>query len=150
MSDSTEVKSAGVLKRLGAMLYDGLLLIALWMVVTALLLPLTGGEAITSDRVGALELVYQAVLVLVFVAFFGGFWTRRGQTLGMVAWRLKLQRADGSPVGWSDALKRLAAACVSFFALGLGYFWIWIDRDGLAWHDRWTDTRVVALPKQKK
>ena len=40
-------------------------------------------------------------------------------------------------------------ACVSLAALGLGYFWIWIDRERLAWHDRWSGTRVVVLPKKK-
>ena len=37
------------------MLYDFLLVVAIMMVVTATLLPLTGGEAITSERYGALE-----------------------------------------------------------------------------------------------
>jgi uncharacterized RDD family membrane protein YckC len=38
---------------------------------------------------------------------------------------------------------------VSVAALGLGYFWIWIDRDRLAWHGRWSGTKVVVLPKKK-
>jgi uncharacterized RDD family membrane protein YckC len=141
--------SAGVLRRFGAMFYDALLLIALMMVVTAALLPLTGGEAITVDRFGALEYVYRGLLLLIIVVFFGGFWTRRGQTLGMAAWRLKVERNDGSLLSWSDVLKRLAGATVSLLALGLGYFWIWIDRDRLAWHDRWSGTRVIVLPKKK-
>jgi uncharacterized RDD family membrane protein YckC len=32
----------------------------------------------------------------------------------------------------------------------LGYFWIWIDRDRLAWHDRWSGTRVVVTPKKQE
>lgn len=130
------------------MLYDLLLVAALLMVVTALLLPLTGGEAITSQRLGALEYAYQALLLVIVVGFFGWFWTRRGQTLGMMAWRLKVIREDGSSLSWVDTLKRLGAALVSWAALGLGYFWIWIDRDRLAWHDRWTRTRVIVLPKR--
>ncbi len=148
-SEGSEYKSAGVLRRFGAMLYDALLIIALWMIVTALLLPLTGGEAITSDRVGALEYAYRAILIAIFVVFFGVFWTRRGQTLGMTAWRLRVQRADGASLTWSDVLKRLAGACVSLAVLGLGYFWIWIDRDRLTWHDRWSGTRVIVMPKKK-
>lgn len=141
--------SAGVFRRFGAMFYDALLIIALWMVATAFLLPLTGGEAITSERVGALEYVYRFVLLAIFVAFFGLFWTRRGQTLGMAAWKIRIERVDGARLTWADVMKRLAGAFVSFFALGLGYFWIWIDRDRLAWHDRWSGTRVVQLPKKK-
>ncbi|MET0533447.1 MAG: RDD family protein [Steroidobacter sp.] len=141
--------SAGVLRRLGAMFYDLLLVIALMMVVTAVLLPITDGEAITSERFGAWEYAYQLLLLVVVVLFFGVFWTRRGQTLGMTAWRLRLQRVDGSLLGWVDVLKRMGAATVSLCLAGVGYWWIWIDRERLAWPDRWTGTRVVVLPKKR-
>ena len=141
--------TAGVLRRLGAMLYDLLIVVALMFIVTALFLPFTAREAITPRDSGALERIYQAALVLVAVLFFCVFWTRRGQTLGMLAWRLRVERSDGSTLTWRDALIRLAGACVSLAALGLGYFWIWVDRDRLAWHDRWSGTRVVVLPKKQ-
>jgi uncharacterized RDD family membrane protein YckC len=141
------VSHVGVLRRLGAMLYDTLIIAALLMVVTALLLMLTGGEAITSERFGAWELVYQLVLLGVIVGFFGWFWTRRGQTLGMRAWRLRVVREDGATRSWSDSLKRMTAALVSLAPLGFGYFWLWFDRDKLTWHDRWTHTRIILLPK---
>jgi uncharacterized RDD family membrane protein YckC len=131
------------------MLYDALLVTALLMIVTAAFLPLTSGEAITYERVGAFEYVYRLLLLAVVVAFFGVFWTRRGQTLGMAAWRLQLVRVDGARIAWRDVLLRLGGACVSWAALGLGYFWIWIDRDRLAWHDRWSGTRVIVLPKRR-
>jgi uncharacterized RDD family membrane protein YckC len=140
--------SAGVLRRFGAMLYDLLLVIALWFIVTAVFLPFTGGEAITPDRSVVVERIYQSVLLLVVVLFFCLFWTWRGQTVGMLAWRLRVERSDGTLLTWRDALLRLGAASVSLAALGLGYFWIWIDRDRLAWHDRWTGTRVVVTPKK--
>ena len=140
--------SAGVLRRFGAMLYDLLLVIALLFIVTALFLPFTGGEAITPERSVVVERIYQVVLLCVVVVFFCLFWTWRGQTVGMLAWRLRVERSDGTLLTWRDALLRLSGACVSLAALGLGYFWIWIDRDRLAWHDRWSGTRVVVTPKK--
>lgn len=137
-----------MLRRFGAMFYDGLLIVALMFVVTALFLPFTGGEAILASRMPVLAALYNVVRIAVFVGFFGLFWTRRGQTLGMTAWRLKVRRLDGSLLTWSDALKRLGLAFVSFLPLGLGYFWVWFDRDRLAWHDRWTGTRVVVERKK--
>lgn len=131
------------------MFYDALLVTASLMVVTAMFLPLTGGEAITMDRVGPFEYVYRGVLLAVIVLYFGWPWTRSGQTVGMMAWRLRLERTDGSMVRWSDALKRLAGALISLLAAGLGYWWIWIDREQRTWHDRWTDTRVIVLPKRR-
>ena len=149
MTDSPSTPpSAGVLRRLGAMFYDLLLVIASMMAVTAVLLPLTGGDAITSERFGAWEYAYRALLLVVVIMFFGVFWTRRGQTLGMQAWRLQIQREDGGFLTWPDVFKRLGAATVSLCLAGVGYWWIWIDRDRLAWPDRWTRTRVVVLPKR--
>lgn len=141
---------AGVLRRFGAMLYDTLLVVALLFIVTALFLPFTGGEAITPHSSAAGERIYQATLLIVIVLFFCLFWTWRGQTVGMLAWRLRVERNDGTFLTWPDALLRLGGACVSLAALGLGYFWIWIDRDRLAWHDRWSGTRVVVLAKKKQ
>jgi uncharacterized RDD family membrane protein YckC len=140
--------SAGVLRRFGAMLYDSLIVFALAVIVTLLFFPFTG-KGITPRESGAVEHIYQAALLLVIVLFFCVFWTWRGQTLGMVAWRLRVERTDGTFISWRAALIRLGGAWVSFAALGLGYFWIWIDRDRLAWHDRWSGTRVVVLPKKK-
>lgn len=145
----SDLPSAGVLRRLGAMFYDLLLVIAVMMVATAVFLPLTGGEAITSERYGAWEYAYRVLLLAIVILFFGLFWTRRGQTLGMTAWRLRLEREDGSLLSWADVIKRLAGATVSLVLAFAGYWWIWIDRDKLAWHDRWTRTRVVVLPKNR-
>lgn len=139
--------TAGVLRRCGAMLYDTLLVLALMAAVTLMFFPFTG-KAVTPQESGPLERVYQAALLLVVVLFFCVFWTWRGQTVGMLAWRLRVERNDGSFLTWRDALLRLAGACVSFAALGLGYFWIWIDAEGRAWHDRWSGTRVVVVPKK--
>ena len=132
------------------MLYDFLLLIALTMVVTAALLPLTNGEAITRERFGAWEYAYRVLLLVVTVGFFGLFWTRQGQTVGMMAWRLKIEREDGRLLSWRDVIKRLGVATPSLLLAGVGYFWAWFDRDRLTLPDRWTHTRVVVLPKKKR
>ena len=145
-----ERQSAGVLRRLGAMLYDTLLVVALLMVITALMLPITRGEALTRQTLGPYEYLYRVVLLLALIGFFGLFWTKRGQTLGMQAWRLRMQKIDGSLLSWTDVVKRMGAAFVSFAVAGFGYWWIWIDKDRLAWPDRWTRTRVVVLAKRKK
>ena len=139
---------AGLPRRLAAMFYDALLLGAVLMIATALLLPLTGGEAITPAGHPWLEFAYRLVIVGLVVLFFGTFWTRRGQTLGMASWRLRVEREDGKLLTWGDTVKRLAASLISWLPLGLGYFWILFDRAGRAWHDRLSRTRVVLLPKR--
>jgi len=141
------VERAGLLRRLGAMLYDGLLLLAVLIVATALFLPLTGGEAVDPAKNPLLEFVYRAMLLLLIVGFFGLFWTRRGQTLGMASWRLRVEREDGGLLTWSDTLRRLGGALLSLLPFGLGFLWVLVDPQRRAWHDRLSGTRVVVLPK---
>ncbi len=114
------------------------------MTVTWLLLPLTRGEAITHETVGAFEYLYRALLLGLVVAYYGFSWTRSGQTLGMLAWRIRVVRSDGGGLlRWRDVLLRLAASMLSWLPAGLGYFWMLFDRDHLTWHDRLSRTRVV-------
>lgn len=77
-------ETAGLLRRCGAMLYDGLLLLALWM-VAALFFVILGHQTTA-------ELVYwqTAANVLIAWGFFVWFWTHGGQTLGMQAWNIRL------------------------------------------------------------
>jgi uncharacterized RDD family membrane protein YckC len=141
---------AGLMRRLAAMLYDTLLLVAIAMVATGLLLPLTGGEAITAESPPALKAAYRALLLGIVFAFYGLFWTRRGQTLGMQSWRLRVEREDGGLLGWNDVLRRLAAALLSLLPLGLGFLWVLFDPGKRAWHDRLSGTRVVLVPKHQR
>jgi uncharacterized RDD family membrane protein YckC len=139
---------ASLARRLAAMFYDGLLLVAILMIATALLLPFTGGAAITAADHRWLASAYRLLLAGLVALFFGTFWTRSGQTLGMASWRLRVEREDGTLLTWGDATKRLAAAVLSLLPIGLGFVWILFDREGRAWHDRLSRTRVVLLPKR--
>jgi uncharacterized RDD family membrane protein YckC len=137
----------GLVRRLAAMLYDGLLLVALWFVATALLLAVSGGHLSDPERPLWLLYTLRASLLLVTFMFFAGFWTNGGQTLGMRAWRLKLISVSGDPVNWKQALWRFAAAIPSVGALGLGLFWMLLDQERCAVHDRLSGTRLVLLAK---
>ena len=140
---------AGLLRRLAAAVYDGLLLAGLLMLASALWLPITGGEAV--QRGTPLFLLFQLYLLLVCFAFFAWFWTHGGQTLGMRAWRLKLVTCDGGPIGLARALGRLGAAIVSAVPAGIGFWWALFDRERACLHDGWAGTRVLyEKPPEKK
>jgi uncharacterized RDD family membrane protein YckC len=175
MSGDAAQRSAGIGRRFGAMLYDSVVLVGILALATLPFLPVLNGKVLAPREVGALAYVYWLWQALLVSAFFVFFWTRRGQTLGMLAWRLRIQRADGENVSWKHAIRRLAlvaallipvwsgyhliwrewsdanarmlATTVALLPFLAAYFWIWIDRDGLAWHDRWSGTRVILLPK---
>ena len=141
--------AAGLWRRLATILYDSLLLVALWFAVATIFLAISGGRLAAPDRPLGLLYAFRATLLLVSFLFFGWFWTRGGQTLGMHAWRLKLISDSGPALTWSQALRRFAAAGLSWAALGLGYWWVMIDREKRAWHDILSGTRVVVLPKPR-
>ncbi|MEI8297483.1 MAG: RDD family protein [Pseudomonadota bacterium] len=120
---------AGVVRVLSAAAYDGLLLLALLMVLTATLQLLTHGEAITRARVGAWEYAYRALLLVAVGAYYGIACTRRGQTLGMKAWHLRLERPDGSLPGWRAVALRLTCAGPLYLALIAGIA-LYMAREG--------------------
>ncbi|MCP5299220.1 MAG: RDD family protein [Chromatiaceae bacterium] len=140
MINLDNVASPSLLRRLAAMFYDGWLLVALWLIGVTFDYFLR--RAIGIDAQGADPLLRAYMAVCPF-AFFGWFWTHGGQTLGMRAWRLLLVDADGGPIGWRQAMIRVAAAHLSLLLAGLGYLWILVDRDRLAWHDRLSRSRLV-------
>ncbi len=73
--------------------------------------------------------------------FFIFFWEKSGQTLGMKAWKLRLQNQDGTRINKMTGLKRLLPTL-----LGLGNLLVIFDRKNkLSLQDRLTNTEVVVL-----
>ena len=75
------------------------------------------------------------------VFFFVFFWAKSGQTLGMRAWRLRVQNLDGSLISKSTGLKRILPTL-----LGFGNILVLFDRKNkLSLQDRLTNTEVVLI-----
>lgn len=140
---SAVVLPAPLWRRLASALYDGLVLIAIWMVIVMAELFLREGVAGLSYSAPLLR----ALLVAAAALFFGYSWTHGGQTLGMRAWRLQVRRADGRALGWPTALARFAFAWLAWLPLGAGVLWCAIDPRRRAWHDTLSGTEVVLVPK---
>lgn len=159
---------AGLWRRLGALFYDGLLLAAVLFLGTLVLLPFSGGESITPRQSGAWGYAYRGWIALLVAGFFGLPWTRRGQTLGMMSWKIRLERADGGLLRWRGALLRLALGSLAAFgalagllALARGgtagrtlgallllpaaanYLWMAFDRETRTLQDRLSGSRML-------
>jgi uncharacterized RDD family membrane protein YckC len=76
-------------------------------------------------------------------------WRKQGQTLGMKAWRLKLQNIDGTAASPEQCIKRSIFACFSLGLLGVGYLICLIPSRKTCLHDDLSNTEVVVLEKQK-
>lgn len=137
-SASLQGYPAGLGRRLGAMLYDTLLILALFFLTGFIWVPISG-DVVTG-------LLFQLTLIVEIVAFFGYFWRKQGETLGMRAWKIRVIDEAGALPSWQRILLRLCIAPLSVAAFGIGYAWLYLGDNKQTWHDKVSGTFVVYLP----
>ena len=146
-----------LLRRLMAMLYDSLLVLALAFAVTAALIAvrvsIEGSEQVRAQGIALQGLYSLGVLIAVAAttaSFFAWFWCKNGQTLGMQAWRIRVDDKNNQAISAQSALIRWCVAWVSALTAGLGFFWALLDPRRQTWHDHLSGTQLVLLPKKAK
>ena len=157
MNDSQleQFPRAGFRRRFGSWVYDFLIAFAVYMVAGAVsfvliylghyigLYDMQGYKHFsdTISNTGWLKWPNEFWKLAWVSFFFIYFWEKSGQTLGMKAWRLRLQNQDGSRINKTTGLKRLIPTL-----LGLGNLTVIFDRKNkLSLQDRLTNTEVVVL-----
>ena len=159
-SQSTEAEliasypRAGLFRRLASLLYDGLIVGAIWMLIGFIVQLAVGTDTsqLVDGRVQTTPVLANILFFLMVAScatFFVWFWTRSGQTVGMLAWRIKVVDRNGRLISMRQAGIRFLLAWPAFFMLGLGYLWLLVDAEGDALHDKISATRVVVLPKTR-
>lgn len=164
--------------RLMAVLYDGMLVLALLFLV-ALVLVVIGTMAFgmagtqSADARQLPDWYRHAVLSPSFVLslywFYGIFWRKSGQTLGMQTWRLKTISSDGKLLSWGQGFIRILCACIvpmvctmvgymlyrsyngaafsGIFGFLLNYLFCYVHPKGLAVHDLLSNSVTIRVPK---
>ena len=156
---SGEFPRAGFWRRFASLIYDSLVVISLSMLTAILYFAviqvlITLGVIVQTegldpagfiDETPLLSGIRSALFVGVNIVFFAYFWTKSGQTIGMRAWRLKVQTLDGKLISWSQAVVRSVTAL-----LGLGNLVVLVDfKNKRALQDYLSKTEVVALTKEE-
>lgn len=140
--------------RLLALVYDLWPVVALWMLASAAFtVAFTLSGHATRENIApfsALQWLLWLVCWLITAGYAVLSWRRGGQTLGMRPWRLRVTAPDGGAPTLQALAIRYAVGSVSLLLGGLGFWWAWLDRDRLTWHDRASATRMVRLPKPVK
>lgn len=152
---SGDFPTPGVARRVASAFYDLMLCLSLVMVLTmayqqGVLRWIYGPETLQAmSEAGRLDRdpLLSALMILAVVGFFGLFWTLRGQTLGMQAWRMRVQQLDGTSITWRQAINRVSVSLISWLCGGLGIWWALWDRQSRTWADIASGTRTVVLPK---
>lgn len=117
-------------RRLAALVYDLLAVVAIVMVVGLLCQLATGGRLIATGAHTAIAWWYQPLQGLVVAAYFAVSWVRGGQTLGMRPWRIRLVGAGGGKVAPGQALRRVVVAALPLLFLELAP---WLGLRGALW-----------------
>jgi uncharacterized RDD family membrane protein YckC len=94
---------------------------------------------------GATAMIVYVVLVLFQFLYFGYFWSKNGQTVGMKLLNIKVIRQgdEGSISFWRAAFRGTVGYFVSGLVFSLGFIWAAFDGQKEAWHDKLFDTWVV-------
>ena len=145
--------TAGMARRLGAMGYDGLLILGIVMLVHFPLV-MTLGHAVPRR-------LSWALWVMSTVLFYTYFWVRHGRTLGMQAWRFELRSDAGNHrVTITQALLRFMvlmpalllieagrlfppAIIVGLVYLQANLLWMWFNPARKTWSDLISGSRML-------
>lgn len=125
------------------MLYDGVILLGLLMLASAIALPF-GGEG----KMAFQDFWITLWLILVSAAYLTTGW-RAGMTLGMRAWRVRVINREGGSIPWLKCLLRFLVGIVSLGVFGLGIFWALFDRQKRGWHDLAANTLLIRLGRDR-
>jgi uncharacterized RDD family membrane protein YckC len=95
------------------------------------------------------------VALPILLAYFIGFWTWKGTTIGGIVVNLRVVKVNGGELSFLEGLVRGLTSILSFGALGIGVLWILrndvLGTDGRparqAWHDLAAGTYVVKVPR---
>jgi uncharacterized RDD family membrane protein YckC len=156
-------------RRIAALSYEALLLLALVLVMS---FPIAGLKGATLG--GIPQVIFQIYLAAVVFAYFTWFWRHGGQTLPMKTWRFKVVAHDGGALLWQRASLRFVFAALfygpaaagimmmffpnrisplltmwTFLPLFATLFWARFDADRQFLHDRWAGTRLVDATIRK-
>lgn len=138
-AETAQLPTPSIRRRLASMLYESLLLIAVFFF----------GFLVPNIALGVLGDILLPPGVLFVQAFlvpgiyFIWYWRHKGRTLAMQTWKIRLESADGSPPAIDQLLLRFMLAWPSIFVFGVGLVWALFDRDRQFLHDRLSGTRLV-------
>jgi uncharacterized RDD family membrane protein YckC len=84
--------------------------------------------------------------LVLFLLYFTLLTGEGGQTLGKMLLGVRVQRMDGSNVGYGRSFIRALGYTVSiFFGSFLGFLWALWDRNNQTWHDKIAGTEVIRV-----
>lgn len=170
LSDTGTLVTPSIKRRIAALPYEALLLLAL-IVIAAF--PVAGlkGAALT----GVPHIIFQTYLFCVAAAYFTWFWRHGGQTLAMKTWRFRVVTNAGGALNFTTASMRFICAglfygpaCIglvllffpdriarvitmwAFLPMIATLLWARHDANRQFLHDKMAGTRLIEVPPVRR
>jgi uncharacterized RDD family membrane protein YckC len=129
-----------LVRRLAAILYDATIVFALLM-LAALLAMLIGVGQKTAFR----DPGFTLYLLSVWYVYIAWCWHQGGMTVGMRAWRIRIEDELGDKPSWGRTIVRFLASLLSAGLLGAGFLWSLVDSRKRTLHDIISGTCLVRF-----
>ena len=127
-------------RRMAAFVYDGFIIFSLLMLATTIALFINQGDSLLPHR--SLFLLYLIIMTGLLLTW---CWHRGGQTVGMLAWKIKIVDNHDQLITWKRALLRYILSLASFIFCGVGFIWCLIDKEHQSLHDRLARTKLIKI-----
>ena len=129
-----------VWKHFAAFLYDLFPVIGILLLTSFIVLMIRNGQEVERHT-----LWFSALVTFEIAIYYIYSWKKGGQTLGMRAWKMKIQSAsnENHTINWNQAIIRFIVGVVSTLLLGLGVFWK-LSHSKSTWMDLITQTNTVV------
>jgi uncharacterized RDD family membrane protein YckC len=163
---AAELQAPGLGRRMACFVYEGMMLFGIGLIpgaIGAVFVAISGQQHPLQN-----ETALRIITFVIYGLYFTWFWSRRGQTLPMQTWHIRVVTTTGAPLSQSRALMRYLASCLWFApAAALASINHWTRWEGLAaiavgvvayallallqpqrqfWHDVLCGTRLVHAP----
>ena len=126
-----------LLRRLGAIAYDIFLAFSLAFFIIGVVLILFFDKQAQNDL-----LIFGIVIITIYF-YFTWSWVKGRQTLGMKAWKFQVEQNNCENITQKQAFIRFVLAIVSFSIVGLGFVYQLFNKNNLAFHDKYSNTRLI-------
>ena len=133
------MNNVGLARRLGAIVYDLILLFAV-LLIASLPWVISG---ILQGQAG--YLFYVVFIYALIPLYYVGFWIYGGQTPGMKTWKIRIVDLECRPIGLREASLRIIYAILSSVVCGFGFIYALFDNQNRAWHDILSKTRLISV-----
>ena len=130
-------------RRLGGIIYDTFLAGSVVFIIAAItltILTINGLGKIQPDS--PLSHVLFTFYIFIMFIYFSGFWTHGGQTPAMKIWKIRVENMQGQQINHLEAIARFGFALILPI---ISQLWSLFDKEGLALHDRLSQTRLVYI-----